>query len=848
LDKIKVFALAKKLGFKSAEFLELLHKVGYPVKSYQASLEEWDIPIIEQRLRQGGLLRTSSENDENASEGENEKGGVTWDALAKQSLETQEDESLTVETPSPTEESPTEYVPEPQKEEPTEGPTVTSVKVETPEPAEADSTSPTPTPAPAPATAQAPVSKPAKDKVTPPSPSPKPRRAATKLGKIDLEKLGLIKSQHQKGGKGSTFTEVRDRESARLRDRRAREREKLRARRQGKVGPKNISTVDRKKNVALSEPVNVKSFSEATGIPSGSLLRDLMKLGVMATINAVLDRDTVELLADHFSVNIEYKEEHDIEQELMKEVMEARKTVDEASLKTRPPVIAFLGHVDHGKTTLVDAIRTSRIAGKEAGGITQHIGAYTVEQENGRSITVLDTPGHAAFTAMRARGAKTTDIVVIVVAADDGVMPQTEEAIAHAKEAGCPIVVAINKVDIKGANPEQVKSQLSGLGLQAEDWGGEVGMIEVSALKKQGVQELLERILLEAEILDSKAHAKGDAMGTILEAKVEKGKGKVVHVLVQDGTLQVKDVVLAGHTFGKVRLMFDHNGKPTKSAGPSTPVEVLGLDDLPTIGEPFYVVKDLKSAKAVAEKRLLHRTELDRANKSKVTLHNVFEKLDESMAKRMRFIIKADVQGSLEVLKSALMELSSSEVLVEFVHTAVGAVTESDVLLASTADAIIVAFHIAPDSKARKLAERERVEIRRYNVIYELLEDVEKALVGMLSPDTVEEVIGSAEVLEVFTSSRWGTIAGCRILKGLAKNTGECRIIRDGKTVAQVTIDSLRHFKDDVKEVKEGKECGIKLENFDDIKAGDMLELIEHVEKARSLEDAQTEEKAESVK
>jgi len=814
LGKVKVFALAKKLGFKSAEFVDILKNIGFPVNSYQASLEEWDVPIIEERLRKGGLLKDGDGTD-GAGLGNGPGSGkpLTWDALAAAAqTEAKENEA---EDEEETEETPV----------PTASPSVT-------EPVPVQPISPAPTPEPEVGTGSP----------SSPTPSPKPtrKRAATKLGKIDLQKLGLIKSQHQKSKRGSTFTEVRDRDSARRRDQRSRQRDKLKARRQGKVAPTQVSTLARKKDVVLSEPVNVKSFSESTGIGASTLLRSLMKMGVMATINATVDKDTVEILADEFGLNVQYRAEQDIEAELIGEIMAARQAVDEDSLSSRAPVIAFLGHVDHGKTSLIDAIRDSRIAGKEAGGITQHIGAYRVELSDGRPLTVLDTPGHAAFTSMRARGAHTTDIVVLVVAADDGVMPQTEEAIAHAREAKCPIVVAINKVDAKGANPEQVKSQLSGLGLQAEDWGGEVGMVEVSALKKQGVDNLLERILLEAEVLEAKAHTKGDALGTVIEAKVEKGKGKVVHVLVQDGTLRTRDVVLAGHTYGKIRLMFDHNGQPVKEAGPSTPVEILGLDDLPPIGEPFHVVSDMKAAKAVAEKRLLLKTEQERANKSKVTLQNVFEKLDESQAKRLRFVLKADVLGSLEVLKSTLEEMSTDEIIVDIVHSAVGAVTETDVLLASTAGAIVIAFHIAPDNKARKLAEREGVEIRRHEVIYDLTDEVQQALEGMLEPDTVEEVIGLAEVLDIFSSSRWGSIAGCRIVQGLAKKSCEGRLLRDGKVIHQAPLSSLRHFKDDMREVKEGKECGIKLENFEDIQVGDTIEMIEKVQKARTLEDAQT--------
>ncbi len=506
-------------------------------------------------------------------------------------------------------------------------------------------------------------------------------------------------------------------------------------------------------------------------------------------------------------------------------------------MQDRPPVIAFMGHVDHGKTSLIDAIRETRVAVKESGGITQHVGAYVASLDSGKTVTILDTPGHAAFTSMRQRGAQATDIAVLVVAADDGVMPQTEEAAAHASSAGTPVVVAINKCDSPNANPDQVRSQLAGIGLQCEDWGGDVGMVEVSALKKQGIEELLERVLLEAEIMGLRAHAKGDAVGVVLESKLEKGKGKVASVLITDGTLHAKNVVLAGHTFGKIRLMFDHVGKPLKSAGPSTPVDLLGLDQLPPVGETFYVISDLKSAKTVAEKRALHKKELELSKGAGVTLQNLFEKIDESNAEHFKIILKADVHGSLEVLKETLKELSTEEVIVDIIHSAVGGITETDVVLADTAGAIILGFGVVPEGKARKEAERLRVEIRRYDVIYELLEEMEKAVEGMLAPDTVEEIVGHAEVQEVYRSSRWGTIAGCKVVDGVVKRACNARLTRNGRIVFEGPFASLRHFKDDVREVAEGNDCGIKIENFDDIKAGDVIEAVEVLEVVRTLEE-----------
>lgn len=503
-------------------------------------------------------------------------------------------------------------------------------------------------------------------------------------------------------------------------------------------------------------------------------------------------------------------------------------------------VIGTAGHIDHGKSTLVRALTgvdPDRLKEEKERGMTIDLGFAPMTLSDGRTVGLVDVPGHEKFIRNMVAGATGIDLVALVVAADDGVMPQTEEAAAHAKAAGVPIVVAINKVDVPNANPDQVRAQLAGIGLQSEAWGGDVGMIEVSALKKEGIDALLERVLLEAEVMGLKAHAKGDAMGIVLEAKLEKGKGKVASVLVQDGTLKAKDVVLSGATFGKIRLMFDHNGKPLKEAGPSTPVDLLGLDELPVVGETFFVIGDVKSAKAVAEKRSLHKKELEMSKGAGVTLSNLFEKIDESNAQRLRLVLKADVQGSLEVLKESLAALSTDEVIVDVIHSGVGGITETDVTLAETAEAIILGFHVVPEGKARKEAERVKVEIRRYEVIYELLEDIEKAVVGMLAPETVENVIGHADVLDVFRSSRWGTIAGCRVSDGTIKRASNARLIRGGKIIYQAPLASLRHFKDDVREVAAGNDCGIKIENYEDIKVGDVVEAVEVIEVERTLED-----------
>ncbi len=833
MSKVKVHVIAKKFGFKSTEFVKILSDIGFSVSSYQASLEEWDIPVIEERLKRAGLLG----QDANYEEKNEEQNSSSWDSLLRRASETEDEvkkEDITEDnedTSQEDEDSSKEESKDSSKEESEDS---SKEESEDSSKEESDITQKVDI-------NTAPKPKPAQSKG---GPTPKPsNRSATRLGVIDLEALGLIKKQQEERQKvGQTFTDRRDRETARRREMKSKARERLRDRRKGKLRKKASTTVDRKNDIVIEAPVTLKSFSAATGISVNRIMQTLMSLDMMVSINTQLDNDTIELLGDEFGLIVRIKEKTDIEKDLMEQIMAARHAVDEDSMAPRPPVLAFMGHVDHGKTSLIDAIRATRIANKEAGGITQHVGAYMAELTDGRKVTILDTPGHAAFTQMRQRGAQATDIAVLVVAADDGVMPQTEEAAAHAKSAGTPIVVAINKIDAPGANVEQVKSQLAGIGLQHEDWGGDTGMIEVSALQKTGLDDLLERILLEAEILDLKAHAKGDAIGVVLESKLEKGKGKVASVLVQDGTLKVKETVLCGHSFGNIRLMFDHNGKPLKEAGPGTPVDLLGLDDFPPIGETFYVVNNMKDAKRVAETRVEAKKAEELSEGAGVTLANLFEKIDESNAERLRIVIKADVQGSLEVLKTSLKALSTDEVIVDVLQASVGAITDTDITLAETAGAVVIGFNSKAEGKAKKHAEQVGVEVRFYDVVYQLLEDVTNAIEGMLAPETVQEKIGEVEVLEVFRSSKWGTIAGCRVTNGSVKRACYARVTRDGKAIGEGYLESLRHFKDDVREVAEGNECGLKVEAIDDYKSGDLIEIIEIKEIARSLEGITSEE------
>ncbi|PCH78774.1 MAG: translation initiation factor IF-2 [Planctomycetota bacterium] len=854
-EKVKVFKLAKQYGFKSSEFVDVLAKIGFPVTSYQASVDAWDVPIIEERLLRGNLIDTAQAT--NIEIPEDQEEGVGWDVVVS-TLTPQEDEEVeaspTAEPDSADEDSlpgdDSKETPDPGADDLTAGEATADSGDSEEEPATEqesgvlDEARAAPTPAAQSGSDEG-------DEATPVTPSnavtptaapktPKPRSGATRVGKIDLAALGLVKAAHQKGRGKVTFTDVRNRETSRRRDQRTRQRERLKSRKGMK---KQVSTVARKGDVVLESPVTAKSFSTATGIAVSQLIGKLMGMGMMPNMNTELDTDTIELLAAEFEIGVRLKERADIEGALMAEIVAARKQVDDSDLAPRPPVVAFMGHVDHGKTSLIDAIRTTKVVDEEAGGITQHIGAYTVKSKSGQGITIIDTPGHAAFTAMRARGAQTTDIAILVVAADDGVMPQTEEAANHAREAGVPVIVVLNKIDVNGANPEKVKAELANIGLQSEDWGGEVGVIETSALRHTGIDDLLERIALESEVLELRAHPNGQAHGVVMEALVSEGKGKVAHLLIKDGTLKAGDVVLCGDAFGKIRRIYDHNGTVIKQAGPSTPVEVLGLNEMPSAGQKFYVVRDLKAAKEVAEKRamLAREQELTRQN---VSQEDFLEHIDASQLERLRLVVKADVGGSLEVLKSSLQAISNSEIVVEIVHSGVGAVTETDVILAATAGAIVVAFNVKPDSKARNAAEKERVEIMKCGVIYDLLEEIEKRVLGKMGPEYVEEETGAAEVLQLFKSSRWGTIAGSAVTEGVVRNSSTVRVFRDGKELTKNTLDSLRHVKDDVKEVKAGSECGIKVHDFDDIQVGDIIKAFDIREIAPTL-DGETE-KAEA--
>ena len=557
------------------------------------------------------------------------------------------------------------------------------------------------------------------------------------------------------------------------------------------------------------------------------VIKKLMFMGLMVTINHQLDLDTIQLVADEFGVETEIKiAVEDTDFENMEE------NDDPALLEPRAPVVTVMGHVDHGKTTLLDAIRQTKVAQGEAGGITQHIGAYQVEY-NGKKITFLDTPGHEAFTVMRARGAKVTDITVLVVAADDGVMPTTVEAINHAKAANVPIIVAVNKIDKPEANPDRVKQELTEYGLVAEEWGGDTIFVNISAKNRQNLDELLEMILLVAEVNDYKAVRDKRARGTVLEAELDKGKGPVARVLVQNGTLRVGDALVAGDCFGKVRAMTNDRGRRIKEAGPSTPVEITGLSAVPQAGDPFMVFENERKAREIAEKRAIRtRQEQIRAS-TKVTLDDLFSKIKEGEIKELNIILKADVQGSVEALRGALEKIDVEGVRVKIIHAGVGSVTESDILLASASSAIVVGFNVSVEPRAASAAEEEKVDVRLHNIIYKVIEEIESAMKGMLDPVFEEKVIGHAEIRELFKVSKIGTIAGCFVTDGKIQRNAEARLIRNGSVVYTGKIESLKRFKDDAKEVPEGLECGIMLSNFNDLEVGDVIEafVLEKVER-----------------
>lgn len=648
----------------------------------------------------------------------------------------------------------------------------------------------------------------------------KKSRRSSKVDEEDVEKK--MRETLQRIKEGDT---VGSRRQKRRRQRKE-EREEERAQ-QEELEELEESTLE------VTEFITVSDLADLLGVKANEVITTCMSLGMMVSINQRLDAATIELVAAEYDYDVEFVDA----EEMIEEEFEIEED-DPEDLEPRSPIITVMGHVDHGKTSLLDYIRKAKVAAGEAGGITQHVGAYEVETESGKRITFLDTPGHEAFTAMRSRGAQATDIVILVVAADDAVMPQTIEAINHAKAAGVSIVVAINKMDKEGANPDKIKNQLSEYGVIVEEYGGDNQVAEVSAHTGKGIDELLEKVLIEAELMELKANPNRLAQGVVLESRIDKGKGTVANVLIQAGTLKIGDPFVAGPVFGRVRAMEDERGKRLESAGPSTPVQLTGFDDTPQAGDRLIVSSDEKTAKEIANQRQQIRREQSLRKVKHLTLDDLSRRMALGEVSELNIIIKADVDGSIEALSGALQKLGTEEVSVNIIHTGSGAITESDVLLASASDAIIIGFQVRPTSSARKLAEAESIDIRLFSVIYDAVDEVHDALEGMLSPEIKEEMKGLVTVREVFKISRVGTIAGCYVNEGKVNRNNPIRIIRDGVVIYDGEIDSLKRFKEDVKEVQAGYECGISIENFNDIKVGDEFESYEVVEEKRKLEDA----------
>ncbi|HEK3184631.1 TPA: translation initiation factor IF-2 [Proteus mirabilis] len=584
------------------------------------------------------------------------------------------------------------------------------------------------------------------------------------------------------------------------------------------------------RDVVIGETISVADLANKMAVKGSEVIKTMMKMGAMATINQVLDQETAQLVAEEMGHKVILRRENELEEQVMND----RDTSDEMAV-SRAPVVTIMGHVDHGKTSLLDYIRSTKVASGEAGGITQHIGAYHVKTDKGE-ITFLDTPGHAAFTSMRARGAQVTDIVVLVVAADDGVMPQTIEAIQHAKAANVPVVVAVNKIDKPEADPDRVKTELSQYGILPEDWGGETQFIHVSAKQGLGIDELLDAILLQAEVLELKAVKEGMASGVVIESYLDKGRGPVATILVREGTLNKGDIVLCGFEYGRIRAMRNELGKEVQSAGPSMPVEILGLSNVPSAGDEATVVRDEKKAREVALYRQGKFREVKLARQQKSKLENMFANMEEGKVSELNIVLKTDVQGTCEAITDALVKLSTDEVKLKIIGSGVGGITETDATLAAASDAIILGFNVRADASARRIIEQESVDLRYYSVIYSLIDEIKSAMSGMLEPEYKQEIMGLAEVRDVFKSPKFGAIAGCMVVEGNIKRNNPIRVLRDNVVIYEGELESLRRFKDDVDEVRNGMECGIGVKNYNDVRVGDMIEVFQVIEIKRSID------------
>jgi len=822
---MRVYELAKQLGMENKELIPELKRLGIAVASHSSALEDDAVQKVLEKL---GPKAKAAKPVGKESEGRSDKSKSSDEGLKAAGEEAKPDKRRILIKRKKTEEGAAEDA-APLAAEAPPTPTVEHAPspfaparphpVEAPLPPHPELTPYTPITAPSPTAAPAaPVA--AKPSVAPPLDQVLAKKKA--LEELEAEAAKDKLKKVRKPGRPRDEDELRVREDAtRWQDLRAIpvQRREDRSRHVHHSTAAEI-TKPRKKSVKLTPGTTVKEFAELIGQRPADIVRKLMDLGQMLTFNQPMNVDVALMIAEESGIKIDVAVEKAGEA-LLEDVVQ---TEGELHPEPRPPVVTIMGHVDHGKTSLLDAIRQTKVAEGEAGGITQHIGAYTVTVR-GKQVTFLDTPGHEAFTAMRARGAKVTDIVILVVAADDGVMPQTVEAIRHAQAAGVPLIVAINKIDKPGANPDRVRNALSEHGLISEAWGGDTIMVEVSAKQKTGLDQLLEMILLQAEVLELKADPHQLAKGTVVEAKLERGRGPVATVLVQSGTLHVGDAYVVGAFSGKVRALISHTGAKVQEAGPSIPVEVIGLPGVPSAGDVFQAVKDERVAREIAEDRARKQRAAELAGAGKVSLDDLFAKIQEGSMKELAVVIKADVQGSSEALAAAIEKLPTEQVKLRVIHNGVGGITESDVLLAAASNAIIIGFNIRPEPKASALAEKEGIDIRLYNIIYDALNDIKAAMEGLLEPTLKERVLGRAEVRQVFTVSKAGTIAGSYVVSGtISRTSAGVRVIRDNVVVYEGKLSSLRRFKDDVREVQQGYECGIGIENFNDIKVGDVVE------------------------
>ena len=844
---MRVYELAKQLGMENRELIPELKRLGIPVASHSSALDDDSVRVAIEKLSSKARAGEASAGHEGKKAGRAKEHGATHALVheeppkpdKKRILIKKKKEEGAEEAVAPL--AAAEAVFAPAAPQGAEVPSVAAPEATAPEVVEAASPELAPV---EPAVSQPPVApvveavatKPAQvSVVTPTLPD-----AGAKKKSPAAEALESEAAAREKLKKAKKAPRTREEDEAKFKNDATRwgdlraipvQRREDRSKHIHHASPTEI-TKPRRKSVKLSAGVSVKEFAELIGQRPADVVRKLMEMGQMVTFNQSINLEAASLIAEEYGTKVEVSTEKAGEALLE----EAAQSSGEEQAVPRPPVVTIMGHVDHGKTSLLDAIRQTKVAEGEAGGITQHIGAYMVGVRD-KQVTFLDTPGHEAFTAMRARGAKATDIVILVVAADDGVMPQTVEAIHHAKAAGVPLIVAVNKVDKPGANVDRVKNALTEHGLVPEAWGGDTIMVEVSAKQRTGLEQLLEMILLQAEVLELKADPTRMAKGLVIEAKLDRGRGPIATVLVQSGTLHVGDAFVVGNFSGRVRALITDTGRKTTEAGPSVPVEVIGLPGVPSAGDVFTIVKDERVAREIAQERAMKQRATELAGPAKVSLDDLFAKIQEGNVKELPIVIKADVQGSAEALAAAVEKMPAGAVKLRVMHTGVGGITETDVLLAAASKAIVIGFNIRPEPKAASLAEREGVDVRLYSIIYDALNDIRAAMEGLLEPTLKERVLGRVEVRQMFTIPKAGLVAGCYVVDGvISRASAGVRVIRDSVVVYEGKLGSLRRFKDDVREVQQGYECGVTVENFNDLKAGDIIEAFAIDKVAAKLE------------